>query len=154
MNNLAASLHSQGDLPGARSLMERVLELRRRSSGERHPDTLATMNNLAAIAMGQSDYAAAKTLLERSLDGCREALGAAHPETLKAAFHLVLMLVRTGEPAGRVRELLANDLAPIIEQEPASLPIELQEIRRRLLPILAAGAKKDASSKPWWKRIF
>ena len=47
-----------------------------------------------------------------------------------------------------------NDLAPLIEQEPASLPIELQEIRRRPLPILAAGAKKDGSSKPWWKRIF
>ena len=154
MNNLAASLHSQGDLPGARSLMERVLELRRHQLGDRHPDTLATMNNLAAIEMGQSDYAAAKTLLERSLEGCREALGAAHPETLKAAFHLVLVLVKTGEPAERVREVIAQDLAPLIEQEPASLPIELQEIRRRLLPILAAGAKKDPSSKPWWKRIF
>ena len=78
--------------------MERVLEVRRRELGERHPDTLATMNNLAAIAMGQADYATAKPLLERSLEACREALGAAHPETLKAAFHLVLVL---GEPASR-----------------------------------------------------
>jgi hypothetical protein len=154
MNNLAASLHSQGDVPGARSLMERVLELRRRELGERHPDTLATMTNLAAIAMGQSDYVAAKALLESSLQACRETLGATHPETLKAAFHLVLVLVRTGAEGDRVRELIARDLSPIVGEDPASLPPELREIRQRLLPLLGPAGKKDASSKPWWKRIF
>ncbi len=154
MNNLAASMHSQGDLPGARALMERVLELRRRQLGERHPDTLATMNNLAAIAMGQSEYTVARALLERSLEACRETLGAAHPETLKSAFHLVLVLVRTNEPPGRVQEIIARDLAPIVWKDPESLPAELQEIRKRLLPLLESVAKKDPSSKPWWKRIF
>lgn len=153
MNNLAASLHSQGDSVQARSLMERVLELRRAQLGERHPDTLATLNNLAAIAIAQGDYEAAKALLERSLELCRDALGATHPETLKAAFHLVITLVKTDETQ-QVREIMARDFAPLFEQEPASLPAELQEIRRRLLPILASEMTKDASTKPWWKRFF
>jgi hypothetical protein len=110
------------------------------------------MTNLAAIAMGQADYAAAQALLESSLRACRETLGATHPETLKAAFHLVLVLVKTGAKGDRVRELIARDLAPIIWEDPASLPPELREIRQRLLPLLGQ-AGKDAA-KPWWKRIF
>jgi tetratricopeptide (TPR) repeat protein len=154
MNNLAASLHSQGDLAGARSLMQRVFELRRRQLGERHPDTLATMNNLAAIAMGQGDYTEAKALLARSLEACRDTLGGTHPETLKAAFHLVITLVRTNEPADRVREVIERDLAPIVGEDPASLSVELRELRARLMPILASAATNDSASKPWWKRIF
>ena len=154
MNNLAASLQSEGNLPKARELMERVLALRRAQLGDLHPDTLATMNNVAAIMMGQNEFGEARVLLERSLDQCRTTLGATHPETLKAAFHLVIALVRMNDASGRVREIVVHDLAPIVDQEPASLPVELQEIRQRLLPIIASATGKQPPAKPWWRRLF
>lgn len=154
MNNLAATLAAQGDLPKARELMDRVLMLRSRRLGETHPDTLATMNNAAAIMIQQGDHAAALALLERSLALCRQALGPDHPHTLQAAFHLVIALVRAGDASGRVREIVARDLAPLLDQDPANLPVELREIRVRLLPIIASATGKQQPARSWWKRMF
>lgn len=154
MNNLAASLHAEGNLPKARELIERVLMLRRRQLGETHPDTLATMNNAAAIMISQTDYAAAHELLEHALALCRQTLGPNHPLTLQAAFHLVIALVRTGHSSDRVKEIVTHDLASLIDQDPASLPSELKEIRVRLLPIIGSALSKEQPSKPWWKRFL
>jgi hypothetical protein len=38
MNNLTEMLRAQVDLAGASQLQERVLKIRRRGLGERHPD--------------------------------------------------------------------------------------------------------------------
>jgi hypothetical protein len=38
VNNLAQTLHAQGDLAGARKLQEQVLEARGRLLGKEHPD--------------------------------------------------------------------------------------------------------------------
>ena len=154
MNNLAASLAAEGDLAKARELMERVLALRRRQLGETHPDTLATLNNLAAIMMHQGEHAPAQPLLEESLTLCRQALGPDHPHTLQAAFHLVVALVKTNDTSGRVREIIASDLAPLVDRDPASLPAELKEIRVRLLPIIPSATGRKEAPKAWWKRIF
>ena len=99
-------------------------------------------------------HAAAQVLLERSLALCREALGARHPHTFQAAFHLVITLVKTGDASGRVRELIASDLAPLVDQDPASLSAELKEIRMRLQPVVAAASAKAQPAKAWWKRLF
>ncbi len=154
MNNLAASLYAEGDTAKARELMERVLMLRRDKLGEAHPDTLATMNNVASIIMAQGDHGAAQVLLERSLALCRKALGPNHPHTFMAAYHLVIALTRAGDSSGRVREIIANDLSLLIDQEPDSLPSELKEIRIRLLPIIASANAKQQPAKAWWQGIF
>jgi hypothetical protein len=67
MSNLASSLQSMGDLPGARELEERVVGVRTRVLGPEHPDTLTAMSNLASSFQSMGD----------SLLGTRE------PETTK-----------------------------------------------------------------------
>jgi hypothetical protein len=39
MNNLAGTLHAQGELTGARELQEQVLAAFQRVLGDEHPDT-------------------------------------------------------------------------------------------------------------------
>ncbi len=51
MNNLALTIHAQGDLAGARKLEEEALAIRRRVLGPEHPDTLSSMSNMAAICL-------------------------------------------------------------------------------------------------------
>ena len=60
MNNLAETLHAQGDLAGARQLQERVLEERRGVLGEEHPETLTAMSNLAATLHDQGELTATR----------------------------------------------------------------------------------------------
>ena len=71
MNNLALTLYAQGDLSGARTLQEQVLE------GGQGPapwvrsirSTLTSMLNLAGTLSAQGDLAGAHTLKERVLKG-------------------------------------------------------------------------------------
>ncbi len=88
MNNLAETLRSQGDLPGARWLQEAVLESRKRVLGEEHPDTLASMNNLASTLWRQGDLPAARRLEESVLEVRKRVLGEEHPDTLTAMNNL------------------------------------------------------------------
>jgi Flp pilus assembly protein TadD len=67
MNNLAGTLYAQGDLAGARTLEERVLEARARLLGKEHPRTLASMNNLAQTLYAQGDLAGAEALYRQAL---------------------------------------------------------------------------------------
>lgn len=139
LNNQAALLYSRGDLPGARLAAERCLRGRRTVLGVDHPDTLATQNNLAAILVAQQDHAVAELELADLLERCRRVLGPKHPHTFQAAFHLVLTLVRAGGPAERVRTVLAQDLAPLMAQDPETLGPELRSIREGLLRLPPAS---------------
>ena len=157
LHNLAATLYSQGDLPGARDAAARCLEGRRRVLGADHPDTLATENNLGAILMGLQPSSEARTMLEDALERCRRVLGASHPQTLQAAFHLVLTLVRSNDASGRIRDVVAHDLAPLAAMDPQTLPPELRDIRERMAPILAQfsqAASAPPPSTPWWRRML
>ena len=49
LNNLAALLHAQGDLAGARPLYKRALAIRERALGPQHPTTKKVAANLAAL---------------------------------------------------------------------------------------------------------
>jgi tetratricopeptide (TPR) repeat protein len=53
----------------ARSMLAHALDIRERSLGERHPDTIETMLMLALIATGEGAVDEARTLLDRALDG-------------------------------------------------------------------------------------
>ncbi len=71
--NLAATLHAQGDLAGARQQFEQVLEASRRLLGEEHPTTLTARLNLAATLHAQGDLAArgtTKSRCWRPVGGC------------------------------------------------------------------------------------
>jgi hypothetical protein len=54
--------YAQGDLAGARTLEEQVLEAMARLLGKEHPDTLNSMLNLASLYHTQNQYAKAESL--------------------------------------------------------------------------------------------
>jgi tetratricopeptide (TPR) repeat protein len=72
-------LWAQGDLQEASCLYERALEIRRRTLGEEHPDTAATLNNLALPLQAQDEYDEAHSLYERALATYEKTLGEDHP---------------------------------------------------------------------------
>jgi MinD-like ATPase involved in chromosome partitioning or flagellar assembly len=82
MSDMAATLYARGELGKARSLYERVLEIRRRVLGDEHPETLESMRMLGRSLWAQGDLTGARALIERALDGSRKVLGEDHPDTL------------------------------------------------------------------------
>lgn len=103
MNNLALTLHAQGDLAGARGLQEQVLDLRRRVLGAEDPETFTAMNNLAGTLWAQGDLASARGLQEHVLDLHRRVLGAEHPHTLNSMNNLAGTLGFQGDRPGARR---------------------------------------------------
>jgi hypothetical protein len=69
----------------ARRLGERVLDVRKRTMGEEHPDTLTSMNNLALTLRAQGDLDGALRLLRKCLSGRRKVLGENHSNTAATA---------------------------------------------------------------------
>ncbi len=59
MNNLATTLHYQGDLAGARGLQEQALDVRRRVLGAEHPNTSVSAYNLlyTLLEVGEPELA-------------------------------------------------------------------------------------------------
>src|SRR5262249_40231447 len=81
---LLGSLVAQFDLERgayvpARSMVEKVLEVRRRILGEEHPHTLTSMNNLAETLRAQGDLAGVRGLQEKVLEASRRIRGEEHP---------------------------------------------------------------------------
>ena len=61
MNGLGVLLYNQGDLAGARPLLERALALQKALQGELHPDYILGLNNLAVLLLKQTDLRGART---------------------------------------------------------------------------------------------
>jgi hypothetical protein len=57
LNGLASVLHAQGDLDGARDLLERALAIREAGLGPDDPEIAASLNNLAAVLRAEGDRA-------------------------------------------------------------------------------------------------
>ncbi len=82
--NLAGTLRARGDLDGAQTLQERVLEARTRILGPEHPGTLTSMNNLAATRYARGDLEGALQRFEQVHAVATRRFGAGH-ELSKAA---------------------------------------------------------------------
>jgi len=89
-----------GLIPGALQSFRASFELRARSLGEEHPDTLRSMGNLAESLRAQGDFAGAQALQERVLEARRRVLGEEHPDTLTSMNHLAMLLQAQGDVAG------------------------------------------------------
>ncbi|KAG8717983.1 hypothetical protein FRC09_013341 [Ceratobasidium sp. 395] len=70
------------------ALQVRVLDARKQTLGELHPDTLTTMNNLANTYMDQGRWDEAEALEVRVLDAMKQTLGELHPDTLMCMANL------------------------------------------------------------------
>ena len=98
MNNLAATLLAQSRYAEAQKLFEEVVEIKARTLGRDHPDTLLSINNLAAMLMNLGHLDEARKLLEEAIERNRERLGPNHPETLKSIGSLAWTLVVSADP--------------------------------------------------------
>jgi hypothetical protein len=87
----------RGSFRSAHELGQRVLDGRRATLGERHPDTLAAMSDLAATLRWHDELDAARALHQQVLDGRRELLGERHPDTLTAMANLATTRLMQGE---------------------------------------------------------
>jgi tetratricopeptide (TPR) repeat protein len=76
LHELAGVLQAQGDLPAARSLLERSLLIKKKVLGtEEHPSVSASLHALAVVLQAQGDLPAARSLLERSIGIDKKVLG-------------------------------------------------------------------------------
>ncbi len=96
--------------------LQAALEIRRKTLGEGHPDTLESLDNLAMVLQEQARLFEAEPLRRQALEVRRKIHGADHPTTLAAMYGLVNLL--------QAREKF---------EEAESLSLETLELRRRVL---------------------
>ncbi|MGI8744928.1 MAG: tetratricopeptide repeat protein [Bryobacteraceae bacterium] len=78
--------------------IRRVIELRRRALGERHPDTLTAIERLGMIYnRAHGDYAEAERLLERVVNERRSLQGEHHLDTLRSIGNLAVIYINRGK---------------------------------------------------------
>ena len=103
---------------------ERALELRRRTLGELHPDTLQTLFDLEHIFRRQGKYAEAEPLMNKVIAGRRRVLGEKHPETLRSMNELAALYGNQGKYADYERlssQILTLRRASLGENHPDTL---------------------------------
>ena len=96
INNLAGTLAAQGDLAGARELLQSVISAMVRQHGEQHPDTLAAMGNLAAVLWQEGERAEAYELQRQVVELRRRTGDGTDQTALLAAAVLDMMERDTG----------------------------------------------------------
>ena len=80
-SNLAAALQDLGDYNGARTLLEKAVDLTQKKYGPNHPATGITYSNLATVLRDLGDYSGARTLLEKAVDLAETNFGPYHSTT-------------------------------------------------------------------------
>ncbi len=95
-------LRAQGDLPGARSRLERALEIWARVHGtEEHPSVAASLHELARVLRDQGDLPGARSRLERSLEIKARVYGTKeHPDVATSLHELAGVLRAQGDLEG------------------------------------------------------
>lgn len=96
MTNLASTYRKQGRWKAAEELDMQVLEMRNKTKGADHPDTLRSMANLASTFWNQGRWEAAEALFMRVVETRKEKLGADHPTTLASMSDLAVIYIDQG----------------------------------------------------------
>ena len=81
----------------AEPLLRELLQSRRKTLGDRHPDTLSSINDLGQLLLDEGDLAAAEPLFREAMKTWRETLGSRHPSTLIAINCLGSLLKAKGD---------------------------------------------------------
>lgn len=108
----------------AQPQLERAADLRRRTLGPEHPDTLASLDELGSLYNLQGKYQAAETLLAQVLEVRRRLLGAGHKATLATLGNLGLAISYEGDDARAAplfTEVLAGDRRLLGEENAETL---------------------------------
>jgi tetratricopeptide (TPR) repeat protein len=110
LHEAAVYLHRRGRYRQALDLHQQVLAVRRRTLGDDHPDTLASMNKLAESRWILGDPHGARELHEQTLAARRRVLGDDHRDTLDSMNNLALDHQALGDLHG-ARDLHQQALA-------------------------------------------
>jgi tetratricopeptide (TPR) repeat protein len=126
--------NTQGDLSGARKILEQVLGVCRRVLGEEHPDTLTSMNNLTVNLRGQGDLSGARKIQEQVLDVRRRVLGEEHPDTLVSMSNLATTLSYQGDLPGarKIQEQVLDVRRRVLGEEHRDTLISMSNLATTL----------------------
>ena len=135
MRNLAGVLEQSGDLDTAKTLNERVLEIRERALGLDSPQLARSLAILGKLHLELGDPAAAEPLLRRALALGRRQEPHRHPEIIWPRIHLgrCLTLLRRFAEAEATLLITANeaDIDPFPRRRTHMLLVELYEAWKR-----------------------
>jgi serine/threonine protein kinase len=113
-----------GLYPRAESLLTRAVEIRLRTLGPNHPDTLNSKHLLSWVFREEGRYAEAERLQRETLDTQRRVLGPSHLNTLRSMNNIGAILVAEGrlaEAENSWREALAISRLALGSEHPATL---------------------------------
>lgn len=132
----------------AEMLYRTVHDVRARSLGEMHPDTLKTVGQMAIILQLLGRISDSEHFARRSLEGKRLVLGEDHPETIQAGVSMAMVIASMGKLADA--EVLLKDALGAVERtlgpEDASvLPTTLA------LAIVLQKQGKLADAEPYFR---
>ena len=96
-SGIALVYSEAGRVQEALQLEEQVVEIRKRTLGEEHPDTLGSIHNLALRYSEAGKRHKALQLTERVVEVKERTLGEEHPDTLRSIHNLALSYSDTGE---------------------------------------------------------
>ncbi|MBV8896893.1 MAG: serine/threonine protein kinase [Acidobacteriaceae bacterium] len=96
-STIASTYTDLGLFADAERQFERVLALRRRELGEKHPDTLSTLSNLAATYERAGKLQDAETAYRKVAEIEERTLGATDPKTLKSKNGLAVTYAEQGK---------------------------------------------------------
>ncbi|MCA9705960.1 MAG: tetratricopeptide repeat protein, partial [Myxococcales bacterium] len=111
LEGLAHIHRLQGDHGRALELLQRTLDMRRRTLGSDHPEVARTLRELAAVHVDRGAFADAESLDRRALAMLERSLGDDHPEIAKALCDLASVVARTD--AKQARALYARALSTL-----------------------------------------
>jgi eukaryotic-like serine/threonine-protein kinase len=105
----------------AQSLLARTVEIRKRTLGPKHPDTLTSIYGLAGVFGAQGQYSEAEKLERETLEMRRSVLGRTHRDTLKSMNGLARALLDQGhnlEAERMYREVLKIQRRALRAEDP------------------------------------
>jgi eukaryotic-like serine/threonine-protein kinase len=124
MDTMADTYDSLGLYTREQPILERAIEIQRRTLGPEHPDTLNSMNNLASDLRQEGHYTEAERLDRETLEIRRRVLGPEHPKTLGTISNLAAVLWDEGhlaEAEKLIREALDIQRRVLGPENPVTL---------------------------------
>jgi tetratricopeptide (TPR) repeat protein len=135
LHELAEVLRAQGQLDGAKRLLERALAALSTDSGsESQPAVLAVLRSLAAVGLARGDQAGARALLERSLARAETVFGTGDHPAVAASLHGLAGVLRAEGDLVQAQGLLER-----------ALSIQLRVFGTEVHPDVAAGLAEQGA---------
>jgi hypothetical protein len=136
MANLGAALCAQGDYAAARQLQEEELSRTLERLDEATHEVISSRVHLAMTLSALGDHASACSQYVRALAASKKFHGPRHPETTVLAWQLFLLYCKLRDRTGS-DSVLYTELQWLIQEDPASLSPEQQEIGLEVFGILS-----------------